>query len=903
VKGRVSTRARVVLAAALATVPLVALVVYSAWDRYDADHARASTRATSRAEMYAALLRQSSHDEVPTGAQVVGALTVSPLPDSGALVVLDAQDRVAQQAGSASVLPPSYEATFAPLLSGRSTNVDAEGGDGVGRVWGTAGRDGEPWTVVYGVSGSSVYGPARSALWRDVWLAGAAVLAAVTVALLLGRRITAPIRRLAAHVGSDDPEAGDIGTIERGIRHRDELIEASRRELARRAERLEALSRIDRAILDADTSEEIAQAALGRLREITGALAATAVTFNHERDRATVLAVAAPGPTRIPAGTVFELDATPFDPEQIAAGGARRIDIDGVKTSNVLRLLRDAGIRSCVSAPLAAQGELLGAVGLGFVDGASISDEVLTIASEVAAQLAVALRHSRLRAELRAVVDGAFDAIVVIDSSRQFLTVNEIACELFGLTRDDLLTKRIDDVVRSEAGGAVWDGFLANGTVDGVFTVDVAGQHRAVDVRGRAEFLPGRHLLVLRDVSQRHRLEERLRQAEKMEAIGRLAGGVAHDFNNVLTAISGYSGLARTTIGAGPGRAELDGIDHASQRAAQLTRQLLAFSRQQVLQPVLLDVNDVIDALMPMVARLIGEDIEIAILPERRLARVRADRGQLEQVIVNLVVNARDAMPTGGILTIETRIVTLDLAYAAVHAGVVPGRFVCLTVTDSGVGMDAETQARIFEPFYTTKDVGRGTGLGLATVHGIVTQSHGHVLVYSELGLGTTFKIYLPLVETATPVGPLVEDEKPQRLVGTETILLCEDDDLVRGLIERILGRKGYTVLTARHPHDALEIAARGEPLDILVTDVVMPQMSGPELVERINALHPGLRILFLSGYPIEVIRDRGNLPLGSAFLEKPFQASALVRVVRELLDHELQPPTGAEAGVPQLTE
>jgi CheY-like chemotaxis protein len=217
--------------------------------------------------------------------------------------------------------------------------------------------------------------------------------------------------------------------------------------------------------------------------------------------------------------------------------------------------------------------------------------------------------------------------------------------------------------------------------------------------------------------------------------------------------------------------------------------------------------------------------------------------------------------------------------------------------------MDAETQARIFEPFYTTKDVGRGTGLGLATVHGIVTQSHGHVLVYSELGLGTTFKIYLPLVETATPVGPLVDDEKPLRLVGTETILLCEDDDLVRGLIERILGRKGYKVLAATHPHEALEIAARGEPLDILVSDVVMPQMSGPELVERVNAIHPGLRILFLSGYPIEVIRDRGNLPLGSAFLEKPFQASALVRTVRELLDQELQPPTGPEAGVPQLTE
>jgi two-component system cell cycle sensor histidine kinase/response regulator CckA len=900
---RVTTRARFVLAAVLATIPLVALVIYSAWDRYDADHARASTRASIRAELYVALLREDTPSTTPSAAEVARLLEVSPLPDGAALAVLDPQGHVVQQAGPASALPPAYSPTFAPLLSRGSTTVEATGADGVARVWGTADRMGAPWAVVYGVPGSSVYGPAESALWRDIWLAGAAVLTAAAMALLLARKVTAPIRRLAARVGINDHTANDLGTIERGISRRDETIAASKLELARRAERLAALGRIDRAILDADTAEDIAQAALDRVREVTGALAAVAVTFNSDRTRATVLAIAAPGPTAVSSGAVFDLDATPFDPEQIVGGGARRVEVDAVRTSSVTRILRDAGIQSCVAAPLAAEDELLGAVALGFVDGGSITDDVLAITGEVAAQLAVALRHAWLRTELQAVVDGAFDAIVTIDSSRRVLSVNDIACELFGLGRDELLTKRIDDVVVSDDNGAVWASFLSSGTINGVLAVEVGGQRREVEIRGRAEVLAGRHLLFMRDVSQHHRLEDRLRQAQKMEAVGRLAGGVAHDFNNLLTAISGYSGLARATIGSGPGSGELDGIDHASQRAAQLTRQLLAFSRQQVLQPVLLDVNEVVDGLMPMVGRLIGEDIEIVIVPERGLGPVRADRGQLEQVIVNLVVNARDAMPTGGILTIETRTATLDESYTGDHAGVMAGRYACLTVTDTGVGMDSETQARVFEPFYTTKDVGRGTGLGLATVHGIVTQSHGHVLVYSELGLGTTFKVYLPLVEAPLPPSPRVEDDRPRQLGGTETILLCEDDDLVRGLLERVLRRNGYTVRTATHPHEALEVASRGERLDALVTDVVMPQMSGPELVERVNVLHPGLRILFLSGYPIEVIRDRGNLPLGSAFLEKPFHASELARVVRELLDHEMPTPELPEAGVPQMTE
>jgi PAS domain S-box-containing protein len=393
------------------------------------------------------------------------------------------------------------------------------------------------------------------------------------------------------------------------------------------------------------------------------------------------------------------------------------------------------------------------------------------------------------------------------------------------------------------------------------------------------------HCVVAEDVGERERLESQLRQAQKMEAVGQLAGGIAHDFNNLLTVISGYGGMARNRVGVGPGARELDQIENAADRAAQLTHQLLAFSRQQVLEPVVLDLNEVIGAVSPMLTRLIGENVEIGVLTDEEAPPVLADRGQIEQVIVNLVVNARDAMPEGGTLTIETRQVHLDERYADEHAGVEAGTYACLSVTDTGTGIDRETQSRIFEPFFTTKDVGAGTGLGLATVHGIVNQSGGHLEVYSEPSFGASFKVYLPAAVGAAVVRAFAPARRPDRLSGTETVLVCEDDDLVRNLVETMLTENGYRVLAAARPDEALEFAsAHDEPIQILVTDVVMPQMSGPELVDKLHAVRPELEVLFLSGYSAETVRLRA-LQDGAAFLQKPFDDVSLLQRIRSLLD------------------
>ena len=481
--------------------------------------------------------------------------------------------------------------------------------------------------------------------------------------------------------------------------------------------------------------------------------------------------------------------------------------------------------------------------------------------------------------ELQAILDAAMDVIVVFDSERRFLSVNDAACRFYGRTREELVSSRLDDLIGRERAESDWDGFLseeriAQGMLEHVWDGVQDGRRTVLEVRSQPEFLPGRHLFVLRDITQRRKLEDQLRQAQKMEAVGQLAGGVAHDFNNLLTVIGGYTEIARRNIGAGPGGTELAEVVRATERAARLTRQLLAFSRQQMLDPSPLDLGEVAAALVPMLRRLIGEDIEIAMLAAPGLPSVLADRSQLEQVVVNLAVNARDAMPSGGTLTIETRVV---------------GERVALIVTDTGVGMTAETLEHVFEPFFTTKAVGEGTGLGLATVHGIVTQSGGDIHVYSEPDLGTSFKVYLPI--TGAAVAPAeAEATDGDRLRGTETVLLCEDEDGVRQLVEHVLTTHGYRVLAAGGPLQALELAAE-QPVDLLVSDVIMPDLSGPELARRLESLRPGVGTLFVSGYTAETVRGRGGLPAGSAFLEKPFDQLSLLREVRALLDQAARSP------------
>jgi two-component system, cell cycle sensor histidine kinase and response regulator CckA len=389
-----------------------------------------------------------------------------------------------------------------------------------------------------------------------------------------------------------------------------------------------------------------------------------------------------------------------------------------------------------------------------------------------------------------------------------------------------------------------------------------------------------------RDVTEEKSLAERLLQAQKMEAVGRLAGGIAHDFNNLLTVISGYCSLIQQSVLEGSSlRNEIDEIARAAARAATLTAQLLAFSRKQVMAPQVIDPNGLVRAAKNMLARLVGEDIELATVLDPAAGNITADPGQIEQVLMNLVANARDAMPRGGRLTIETSHRTLDLDYVAEHPGVRPGEYVQIAVSDTGQGMDREELSHIFEPFFTTKEPGKGTGLGLSTVYGIVEQSGGHITCHSEPGKGTLFAICLPrTIEVRRPAETPVE--KSAAAGGRETILLVEDEETVRRFTQTLLEGSGYVVLAAAGGGEALaEIQSKKRVVDLLVTDVVMPRMNGKELAQRLTHLSPGTRVLFVSGYTGDVIAHHGMLDPGIDFLQKPFNSREFLLKVREILD------------------
>jgi len=401
------------------------------------------------------------------------------------------------------------------------------------------------------------------------------------------------------------------------------------------------------------------------------------------------------------------------------------------------------------------------------------------------------------------------------------------------------------------------------------------------------------------DVTDRKRLLDQLRQSQKMQAVGELAGGIAHDFNNLLMVVKGHAEILIDRLGnSSPLRHSIEQMQKATERAAALTRQLLAFSRKQVLQPRVLELNEVVAGMIQMFSRVIGENIELAFLPGAKLWRVKADPSQMEQVLLNLVVNARDAMPEGGRLTIETSNVEFDRTYAGQHANMDPGPYAMLIVSDTGCGMDAATQARIFEPFFTTKGQGKGTGLGLATVYGVVKQSGGFIWVYSEVGHGTTFKIYLPRAAAE------VEKPSPEKAAagpppGSETILFVEDEESVRELVRDFLVTTGYQVLEATDGVNALEIAAahRGA-IDLVVTDVVMPRLSGREVATRLSAERPDLKVLYISGYTDDSVFRHGVLEGGVAFLQKPFNLKALAQKIREVLDSRpVAPVAGGTSG------
>jgi two-component system, cell cycle sensor histidine kinase and response regulator CckA len=493
--------------------------------------------------------------------------------------------------------------------------------------------------------------------------------------------------------------------------------------------------------------------------------------------------------------------------------------------------------------------------------------------------------------QLQALFDNARDAVVVQDDSGHVMEVNQAAAELFGIAKDHFVGRDIRESM--EPGypfDELWESFLRTGNhyMGQRTLLRPDGKRRVVDVSATANFLPGRHLAMYRDVTEQQELETRLLQSQKMEAIGRLAGGIAHDFNNLLNVIGGYSELLQ--MGFEEGTIQYGYADKAmlaTRKAAALTRQLLAFSRQQLLAPAVLDLNPVIKELAKMLPRLIGEDIDLILSLHKDLDHVKVDASQLEQVILNLVVNARDAMPKGGKLIIETRNAKLDESYASSRHPVKPGDYVLIAMTDNGVGMSKQVQDRIFEPFFTTKEQGKGTGLGLSTVYGIVKQSNGFVWVYSEEGRGTAFKIYLPAVRepvsAASPEMPL-EEVAP----GTETVLLVEDEDFLRAVVREYLANCGYTVLEAANGLDALRVSQEYQGrIHLLLTDVVMPKISGRDLATQICNTRSGLEVIYVSGYTEDTIAHHGVLDPGLNFIQKPYTLHSLGRTLRKVLDQK----------------
>jgi PAS domain S-box-containing protein len=562
--------------------------------------------------------------------------------------------------------------------------------------------------------------------------------------------------------------------------------------------------------------------------------------------------------------------------------------------------MEQAPFRAILAVPLLVPGRVVGALVLGDRVGRRFTDDEVQTVEAFADRAAVGLEAARLYAEVRdardflqSIAESSPDAIVTTDVHGRVTYWSPGAEETLGYPAREVLGRRTADLyVDGEAEArAVMARLRAEGRLRDYEMVIRARDGRAVTVSSSMALLRDTSgtitgtVGVVKDVTEKKMLEASFRQSQKMEAVGLLAGGIAHDFNNLMTVVIGRSELLLARLRAeDPVRRDIELFRKTATRAAELTRQLLAFSRKQVLQPKVLDLNTVVANLEPMLRRLIGEDVELRAVLAPGLGRVKADPGQVEQVLVNLAVNARDAMPRGGKLTIETGDVVLDDAYARKHPGMSAGPHVMLAVSDTGAGMDEATQARVFEPFFTTKEPGKGTGLGLSTVYGIVKQSGGSIWVYSEVGAGTAFKVYLPRLDGVTE--PAVQRARPARAEGgSETILLVEDEEELREVARETLEVFGYVVLEAGNGADALRMAERHPgPIHLLLTDVVMPAMNGAELVRRLMPTRPEMAVLFVSGYTDDAIVHHGVLEPGTAFLEKPFSPDQLVRRVREVL-------------------
>ncbi|MHB2016836.1 MAG: ATP-binding protein [Candidatus Xenobia bacterium] len=573
-----------------------------------------------------------------------------------------------------------------------------------------------------------------------------------------------------------------------------------------------------------------------------------------------------------------QLAAAPFDPESISI---RRIQLATYDPSRPAV----SQLTSIFQVPLAVEGHAVGMLLSASGKQRRFVDNEVRFMYTLAAQGAAAVQRleagrAEERRRLARILQDLPGGVLVLDAERRVAFSNREASKLLRLL--DVT----DGSPLQRLGSAPIDGLL-NEPGETVELEAGSGPPRLFSVSAvPSEGADSEVVLLVRDVTREREQQRVMALQERLAVVGQLAGGVAHDFNNLLNVILGYSELILARLAPEASlKADLMEIQKAGERAAVLTRQLLAFSRRQLLVPKVLDLNVVVADMEKLLRRLIGEHISLVTVLAPRLGRVKADPGQIEQVIMNLAVNARDAMPDGGRMTIETRDVEHDDTYARMHVGVKPGRFVMVAVSDTGIGMDAETRARIFEPFFTTKSHSKGTGLGLATVYGIVKQSGGHIWVYSEPGMGTTFKLYLPLAELAPEVPA---DPRPTRVVsgGTEHVLLVEDESELRSLVARLLKANGYLVTEAATGEDAVACCdAMPEAADLLLTDVVMPGMSGRELAHLLSRRWPDLRVLYMSGYTDDAIFRHGVLDAGVPFLQKPFTAEGLAMKVRQVLD------------------
>jgi PAS domain S-box-containing protein len=507
--------------------------------------------------------------------------------------------------------------------------------------------------------------------------------------------------------------------------------------------------------------------------------------------------------------------------------------------------------------------------------------------------------HERRKAEqnrdlLASIVESSDDGIIGVSADGRILSWNRGARAIYDYSAEEIVGKPITALFMPEGLDQLNDAIkmLVHGqSVERYETRGRTSQGRTIEVAvtlsplRNAEESSGGASAIVRDITEQKQLQRELFVAQKMDAIGRLAAGVAHDFNNMLTVVTGYCEMILDEIKAhDPLYHEISEIKKAGERASSLTRQLLAFSRKQILKPQVLDLNSIVTDMDRMLRRLIGEDVDLVTVLDPHLGAVSADPGQIEQVIMNLAVNARDAMPKGGKLTIETINLDLHDVVTQRHVKVSPGEYVGLAIRDTGAGMDLETQARIFEPFFTTKGQGEGTGLGLSTVYGIVEQSGGRILVFSEPGHGSTFNIYLPrLQQRPSPLGTVQVIMQPH---GSETILVVEDEDAVRTLLCSILQKQGYTILHAKNGGEGLLVCEQyvGK-IHLMMTDVIMPAMSGGDLANRVQGIRPEMRVLFMSGYTDTAIVHHGVLAPGTAFLEKPFTPLTVARKVREVLE------------------